>query len=90
MLEKERKLEILPRFAFKKKLYNSNGQEGFEVNKVDCSGVHPSYYQWCKEEIVRELKEEILYVSEDPLDERSLETIRSQSYELPDGQTITL
>jgi hypothetical protein len=31
------------------------------------------------------MKEEMLYVSEDPIDERSLETIRSQTYELPDG-----
>ena len=39
---------------------------------------------------MRELKEEVLYVSEDPLDDRSLETIRSQTYELPDGQQVTL
>ena len=30
----------------------------------------------------------MLYVSEDPVDERSLETIRGMQYELPDGQTI--
>lgn len=53
---------------------------------MDTSKVHPSYYQWCKEEIVRDMKEEMLYVSEDPIDERSLETIRSMTYELPDGQ----
>jgi len=47
--------------------------------------VHPSYYQWSKEEIVKDMKEEMLYVSEDPVDERSLETIRALNYELPDG-----
>jgi hypothetical protein len=47
--------------------------------------VHPSYYQWSKEEIIKEMKEEMLYVSEDTVDERSLETIRSVQYELPDG-----
>lgn len=31
------------------------------------------------------MKEEMLYVSEDPVDERSLETIRTTTYELPDG-----
>ena len=31
----------------------------------------------------------MLYVSEDPVDERSLETIRTMNYELPDGKTIT-
>jgi hypothetical protein len=55
------------------------------LTSQDTSGVHPSYYNWCKEEIVRDVKEEILYVSEDPLDDRSLETIRTQTYELPDG-----
>jgi len=39
---------------------------------------------------VRDLKEEMLYVSEDQVDERSLETIRAMNYELPDGQQITL
>lgn len=52
--------------------------------------MHPSYYQWCKEEIIRDMKEEMFYVSEDQVEERNLETIRSQSYELPDGKTITL
>lgn len=32
----------------------------------------------------------MLYVSEDPVDERSLETIRSMTYELPDGQTVQM
>jgi actin-like protein 6A len=77
LLERDRKLDVAPRFTFKKKLYNNNGQEGFEILRQDFSGVHPSYHRWCKEEIVRDMKEEVLYVSEDPLDDRSLETIRS-------------
>lgn len=76
-MERERRLDIAPRFTFKKKLYNNNGQEAFELQRIEAPGVHRSYYQWCKEEIVRDLKEELLYVSEDPVDERSLETIRS-------------
>jgi Actin len=86
LLEKDRKVEVSPRFSFKKKLYNNNGSEAFELSRLDTGNVHPSYYQWCKEEIVREMKEELLYVSEDPVDARAMETIRSQSYELPDGQ----
>jgi hypothetical protein len=35
------------------------------------------------------VKEEMLYVAEDPIDERSLENIRSHGYELPDGNIIT-
>jgi hypothetical protein len=30
-MEKEKKIDILPRFAFKKKLYNNAGQEGFDL-----------------------------------------------------------
>jgi actin-related protein len=89
IIEKDKKVEVLPRFAFKKKLFNNAGQEGFELQRLDTSGVHPSYYQWCKEEIVRDVKEDVLYVSEEPVDDRSLETIRSQNYELPDGQTVS-
>ena len=85
LLENNKKLSIAPRFSFKKKLINNSGQEGFEVTPLDTTGVHPSYYNWCKEEIVRDLKEEMLYVSEDPVDDRSLDTIRSSTYELPDG-----
>lgn len=77
MLEREKKLDIAPRYSFKKKLYNNNGQEGFEITRLDTTGVHPSYYQWCKEELVRDVKEETLYVSEDPFDERGVETIRT-------------
>ena len=73
----EKKFDISPRYSFKKKLYNNNGVEGFEVLRLDSAGVHPSYAQWCKEEIVRDLKEEVLYVSEDPIDERSMETVKS-------------
>ena len=77
LIEKDKKTEILPRFAFKKKLYNNAGQEGFELQRFDTSSVHSSYAQWCKEEIVRDVKEEVMYVSEEPLDDRSLETIRT-------------
>ncbi len=89
-LENQKKIQITPRFAFKKRLYNNNGQEAFEITKQDTSGVRPSYHQWCKEEIVRDLKEEVCYVSEDPVDEKSLETIRSQTYELPDGTQVNM
>jgi hypothetical protein len=70
-------MEIHPRFSFKKKFVNINGQETFENTFMDTSKVHPSYYQWCKEEIIRDLKEEMFYVSEDQVDDRSLETIRT-------------
>ncbi len=39
--------------------------------------MHPSYVQWSREEIARDAKEEMFYVSEESVDERNLETIRS-------------
>lgn len=47
------------------------------MTKVDTSKVHPSYYNWSKEEIVKDVKEEVLYVSEEPVDDRAFETIRN-------------
>jgi hypothetical protein len=47
------------------------------LTRLDTSGVHASYTNWCREEITRDFKEEVLYVSEEPLDDRGLETIRS-------------
>ena len=87
-IENGKKIEVNPRFSFKKRLVKNNGQEGFDVTKVDSSQVHPSYLNWAREEIVRDVKEEVLYVSEEPVDDRALETIRSQTYELPDGQQL--
>jgi hypothetical protein len=34
-LEKERNIEVLPRFAFKKKFQNANGQEYFDITKLE-------------------------------------------------------
>jgi actin-like protein 6A len=42
-LEKDKNMEILPRFAFKKKFMNVNGVESFEVTPQDFNRVHPSY-----------------------------------------------
>lgn len=47
------------------------------MTRLDTIGVHQSYSNWCREEIVRDVKEEVLYASEEPLDDRGLETIRS-------------
>lgn len=89
-IENDKRLEVIPRFGFKKKFQNVNGVETFDTTKIDTTHVHPSYMQWSKEEIVRDLKEEMFYVSEDQIDERSLETIKSMNYELPDGTQISL
>lgn len=59
---------IQPRYCFRKKFLNVEGQETFSLEKKDYSGVTQSYHQWNQEEIVREMKEDMLYVSETPCD----------------------
>jgi hypothetical protein len=44
LVEKEKGVEILPRIAFKKKYQNINGQDSFEITRLDVSNIHPSYY----------------------------------------------
>eukprot|EP00349_Pseudokeronopsis_sp_Brazil_P002710 CAMPEP_0202960602 /NCGR_PEP_ID=MMETSP1396-20130829/4745_1 /ASSEMBLY_ACC=CAM_ASM_000872 /TAXON_ID= /ORGANISM="Pseudokeronopsis sp., Strain Brazil" /LENGTH=44 /DNA_ID= /DNA_START= /DNA_END= /DNA_ORIENTATION= len=43
-----------------------------------------------KDEVVKDFKEEMLYVSEEPADERNYETLRNMQYELPDGTPINI
>jgi len=39
--------------------------EGFELTRLDMTGVSSSYMNWAKDEVVKDLKEEMFYVSED-------------------------
>ncbi len=36
-LEKDKNIELLPRFAFKKKFQNINGVDSFDVTRLDTS-----------------------------------------------------
>lgn len=47
---------------------NVEGQETFTLQEKDYSGVSQSFHLWNQQEIVREMKEEMLYVSETPVD----------------------
>lgn len=40
--------------------------------------------------IVNELKEDMLYVHDEPADARILANVKDETYELPDGQTISM
>lgn len=66
------------------------------VQLVDLSGqdfiknTHPSYLQYSQYEIVREMKEDFLSVSDDILSTKLNENTRMASYELPDGSQIQM
>lgn len=64
-------MTIKPRYTFKKKFVNVEGAE--MVQLVDLSqsdavkNTHPSYYKWSQLEIIREMKEDFLSISDEVL-----------------------
>jgi len=86
-ITEEQKTPVRPRYTFKRKLIKSiDNQEAFELIQKDCPYVHHSYYTWCQQEIVRQIKEDIMYVAEEQMEGIGAATqVRSQTFELPDG-----
>jgi actin-like protein 6A len=85
--------QIKPRYTFKKKFINTDGQELMQL--IDLSSqvkdTHPNYTNWSQLEIVREMKEDFLSVSEpEPLQMKLSDNARIASYELPDGTNLQL
>ena len=79
-------IEVKPRFTFKRKFKNIEGQAHFETIPVDEPNVDPTYYTWSQKQILRELKCDLLYVAEEPLTGIGAhQTVRNQTIELPDG-----
>lgn len=79
-------VEIKPRFLFKRKFKQVDGQPHFDVTPVDEPNVDPSYLVWSQKQILRELKRDLFYVAEEPLTGIGAhQTVRSQTFELPDG-----
>lgn len=85
--------EIVPLFAYKKIMKDlSKGIE--QITRQDLSGVHLTYLEHGKREVLRNIKESVCRVSEDGQDidnQMSYPSGRATStsrYELPDGTTI--
>lgn len=96
-LEQESKAPIKPRFSFKKTIKQPEGPDFFTVTPVENPLVHQSYYKYCQNNIVNDLKEQILYVSEEPTQtstqqdvQRFATNIRTKDFELPDGTQVTI
>ena len=76
----------MPRFALKVKHENIDGQDSYTRTPVDCTGVDPEYYKWNQFQILKELKEDYLFCSEEPIQGQSINNqVRSAMMELPDG-----
>ena len=67
-LTNDQKLEVKPRFTFKRKFKNIDGQESFETIPIESPNIDPSYYRWSQMQILNDIKEDILYVTEEPLE----------------------
>jgi actin-like protein 6A len=85
--------QIQPRYSFKKKYINTEGQEVMQVTSLpgdSMKGITPNYHEWSQMEIIREMKEDFLTVSDDFLQQRVNDTSRIGAYELPDGTQVQL
>lgn len=66
-LTEEKGVEIKPRFTFNRKFTNVDGVENFTTTPVECLNCDPGYYKYSQMQIVKDIKEEYLYVAEEPM-----------------------
>ena len=45
-MTKDQKIKVQPRFTFKRKFRNIDGQESFETIDIEAKHVDPTYYRW--------------------------------------------
>ena len=76
---------------FKRKFKVVDGQEVFETLPVQAGNVDPSYTKWCQGQILDDLKQQLFFVSEEPLNnQNAIQQIRQKDFELPDGTMLTI
>ena len=67
-------MKIKPRYTFSKKFVNVDGAEMLQLNDLSDSesikNTHPNYNTWSQMEIVREMKEDFLSVSDEYLQQK--------------------
>ena len=67
----KKNVTIKPRYTFKKKFINVEGAEMVQLvdlNQSDAiKNTHPNYNTWSQDEILREMKEDFLSVSDEVL-----------------------
>lgn len=84
-------MEVKPRFTFERKFTSVDGVENFTVKPVEVANCDPGFFKYSQMQIVKDLKEEFLFVAEEPLTGLgAAQSIRAQTLELPDGQTCQI
>lgn len=93
----EKRMEVRPRFTFKKKFIMLEGQETLQVTDLskepEVVATQPDYFRWCQMQIAKDMKEEFLLVSDDMLDStagKAVDQSRIGTHELPDGSKLEL
>ena len=87
----EKAIDVKPRFTFSRKFKNTDGVETFQTTPIEVQNCDPGFYKYSQMQIVKDLKEEFLFVSEEPLQGlNAAQSIRPQTLELPDGQTCQI
>lgn len=64
---------IRPRWSFKKKFLQTDGQELMQLQEVSpelLAGTTKNFTEWCQQEIVREIKEDFLAISDEILQQK--------------------
>ena len=90
-LKDDMQKEIQPRFAQKVKHQNLDGQDSYSRVPVDCSLVDPAHYKWNQMQVLKDLKEEYLFCSEEPVQgNNESQAVRSTMMELPDGTQLQI
>lgn len=85
------KTTVKPRFMFKRRFKVVDGTEVFENIDVPTTNIDPTYTKWCQGQILDDLKQQLLFASEEPLNNpNAIQQIRQKDFELPDGQILTI
>lgn len=83
---------IRPRWSFKKKFVNTDGQELMQLIESPelLARTTENFIEWSKQEIVREIKEDFLAISDEALQYKISDQSRVAQCELPDGQMVNI
>ena len=76
-----------PIFSFEK---TKLGADQYQVRELDLPNITPSFWNYHTQNMIADVKESLLLVSEAPFDEEKNTNLPALSYELPDGQSLSL
>jgi actin-like protein 6A len=76
---------VRPQYCIERKVLPSGG---FQISELDFPNITQSYHNYMALEVVRDIKESILRISEISFDEEAHANIPAVQYELPDGKVL--